>query len=356
MADWQVWQLRPMRARPASPAPRYCARSTASVAAAEQLAGELASRPTGAMIKIADFNFDLNGDGKVDAFERKVHDALKAADTDGSGSLTAAEFMSVLRSMAATEKQNKSLSKQVFRLSALVVLLIGALVGVSIVGSIVGGDSIKESRVPDCSDGTDDPRCQPSGLVRVGSVESFVQSIFDLPAMPTEQLAYLRDVTMYVDMSSNAAIGGAVEATFKLAGAYKRSTTEASLVTTNGYTIHLDASAKSGTITMDAGSTYPVSEAPPASGRKLETDDTPMGATYTAKQVAQHHESRRKLNLFSGSLMTSPSFTMMAGGGMVGTGGERWFRSLAYRWSGCCGRPCMDTSGPHTTPFARRRP
>ena len=42
-------------------------------------------------------------------------------------------------------------------------------------------------------------------------------------------------------------------------------------------------------------------------GRRLEAKD----------------DERRKLNLFSGSLMTSGSFTMMASAGMVGTGAGR---------------------------------
>ena len=110
-----------------------------SVAAAEQLASEVASRPTGAQIKIADFDFDLDKDGKIDPFEQKVKNALMAADTDGSGTLTPAEFVSVLKGMAATEKENKALGRKVVGLSCLVVLLIGALTGVSIVGAVVGG-------------------------------------------------------------------------------------------------------------------------------------------------------------------------------------------------------------------------
>jgi len=278
----------------------------------EQRGGELASQRAGAEIRIADFDFDLDKDGTVDPFEQKVKQALHAADTDGSGTLSPAEFIGVLKTMASTEKEKSSLGRQVGLLSGLVVLLIGALVGVSIVGAVVGGDSIKENRNPDCSDGAANPRCQPSGLVRVGSVESFVPSIYALPSMPTNQLAYLRDVTTYVDMATNTAIGGAVEATFKLAGAYKRSNSEVHLVTTNGYTISLNATAKTGTIAM-GGSTYPVLEAPPSGGRRLEMEETSVGDTLSAKQLAEHHENRRELSAnWGGALMTSGSFDMMA--------------------------------------------
>jgi len=277
----------------------------------EQRGGELASQRASAEIRIANFDFDLDKDGTVDPFEQKVKQALHAADTDGSGTLSPAEFIGVLKTMASTEKEKSSLGRQVGLLSGLVVLLIGALVGVSIVGAVVGGDSIKENRNPDCSDGAANPRCQPSGLVRVGSVESFVPSIYNLPSMPTNQLAYLRDVTTYVDMATNTAIGGAVEATFKLAGAYKRSNSEVHLVTTNGYTISLNATAKTGTIAM-GGSTYPVLEAPPSGGRRLETEETSVGDTLSAKQLAEHHENRRVLSNWGGALMTSGSFTLMA--------------------------------------------
>ena len=53
---------------------------------------------------IDDFNFDLDKDGHVDPFELKVLAALKAADTAGSGTLTTAQFVKVLRGVAATEK------------------------------------------------------------------------------------------------------------------------------------------------------------------------------------------------------------------------------------------------------------
>ena len=56
-------------------------------------------------------------------------------------------------------------------------------------------------------------------------------------------------------------------------------------------------------------------ETPPdAGGRRLETSpDTPPAALLTARQLSEHHQNHRKLNAFSGSLMTSGSFTMMGG-------------------------------------------
>ena len=267
-------------------------------------------------IRIADFNFDINGDGDLDPFEKKVMAAFKAADRDNSGTLTPVEMLEIMRGMAEQHKTTKRLGRTVFGLAGLVVLLILALVGVSISGAIVGGEVIKESKVPDCSDPgwANSARCSPSGLVSVGVVESFVESIYELPSVPTNQLAYLKDATMYVDMSTNAAVGGPVEATFKLAGAYKRSDTKAYLRTQDGSTIEIDATARTGTITID-GVSYPVSDEAPASsaGRKLETAAEPlMAPTLTAKQLATRHTDKNRRKLFSGALMTSGSFSMMA--------------------------------------------
>ena len=119
---------------------------------------------------------------------------------------------------------------------------------------------------------------------------------------------------MYVDMTSDPAIGGAVEATFKVAGAYKRTETTVYIVTTNGYKIALHADTNTGTITMD-GATFPVLDTPPSTGgRRLETSGAQAAVleTKTARQMAEVHEERRKL--FQGALMTSGSFTMMAAG------------------------------------------
>jgi len=147
--------------------------------------------------------------------------------------------------------------------------------------------------------------------VRTGAVESFTPSVFALATAPPEQLAYLRDVTMYIDMSAAPAVGGHVGATFKVSGAYKISATKAWLVTTSGYTIELDADAQTGAITMD-GATYPVLEAvPEAAGRRLA--EVPMLETLSGRQLAAHHDARRLS--FSRALMTSGSFTMMAAAG-----------------------------------------
>jgi len=171
--------------------------------------------------------------------------------------------------------------------------------------------------------------------VRTANVESFVESIYDLPSVETNQLAYLNDVALYMDMTSKPAIGGVVEATFKVSGAYKRSDTVAYLVTPNGYTITLDATARTGTVSID-GVDYPVlEEAPEATatgGRRLETsDDVPVVPLYSGRQVAEKQiNSRRRLARRAAFLSTSGSFNLASGGGADGNSRRRLARRAAF--------------------------
>ena len=274
-------------------------------------------------IHIADFDFDINNDGNLDTFEKEVQKLFKNADRDGSGTITPVEMIEIMRTMSEGKKAAKRMGRSIMGLIALVFTLIIALVGVSISGAMVGGEAIKESKVPDCSDpavAAVAGKCDEGKMVRVGAVESFVDSVFDLPKVPTNQLAYIRDVTFYADMTSDASVGGPVEATFKVAGAFKRSDTQAWLRTTDGNTIVLDAAAQTGTLTMaNGGPVFPLSSTPPTSstGRRLETAaDAPMVATKTGRQLAESHAARGRELGFSGGLMTSGSFTMMAASGL----------------------------------------
>ena len=99
-------------------------------------------------IRIADFNFDINGDGNLDAFEKKVAAAFKAADKDNSGTLTPVEMLEIMRHMSESAKAAKRMGRTIMGLAGLVVLLILTLGGVSVAGAVVGGEAIKESKVP----------------------------------------------------------------------------------------------------------------------------------------------------------------------------------------------------------------
>ena len=259
-----------------------------------------------------------------------IGDIMTKYDKDGNGVFDIAEVRLIVHDVMNLKLKNNRLHKMVAVLVVVVFLLIGALIGTSIVGAVVGGERIKESKVPDCDDplfkGT--ARCAQGNLVRTGQVESYYPTIFYLATGKTEQLANLKDVTFYVDMTADASVGGAVEATFKVAGAYKRDDKTVHVVTNNGYKITLDSTSQSGSIVMN-GATYPVLDTPPAGGRRLETAaDVPILETVSGRELAERHTERRKLfqdalvtqgtdrrKLFQGALMTSGSFTMMAASG-----------------------------------------
>jgi len=240
-------------------------------------------------IPIESLNPDSDGDGKVEPWEVDVFERIKAADADASGVISTKELFGVIKGAAESDKQKKLFQKLAIVLTGVIFVLIGMICAVSILGSVVGGNAIKEAKIPDCSSGTN-PLCA-AGVVSTGTVESFLPSVFGLAAVPTNQMSYIKDVTMYIDMSTGP-LGRTVEASFKLSGAYKFSDTQAYLVTSNGYTITLDATNSVGSITMD-GSTYPLTETMPTSGRRLQTGGKKMVKTMTARQVVQHLRRRR---------------------------------------------------------------
>ena len=82
-----------------------------------------------------------------------------------------------------------------------------------------------------------------------------------------------------------------------IAGAYKRTDTSAFLRTVDGHTIFLDASANSGTITLD-GVSYPLSEQPPAtSGRRLEEQDKHIETVNSRISHLEAENARLQENL-----------------------------------------------------------
>jgi hypothetical protein len=231
-------------------------------------------------------------------------------DVNRDGVFQEAEVRQIVNDVQAQKSVNKQLKKFVGLMVLFVVLLIFALCGTAIVGAVAGGNAIKESHVHDAEKVRDG---QP---VATASLESFA-TIWQLPAADTNVLAYMRDITFYADLSAKAGVGGVVEATFKLAAAYKRSDTQLFLETLAGHTIEIDGAAKTGTITM-GGVAYPISDALPttSAGRKLEVDtldNLPDAPLMTRRELAVEHAKKRELS-FGGALMTSGSFTMMASG------------------------------------------
>ena len=147
----------------------------------------------------------------------------------------------IVNDVAASEKSNSLLKKFSGALVLILLAMTGALFGVSYAGGRVPQGV---ARAPDpaiapthaalptlprriqCpplllqvkSDGT---MLALSGEVtRVDTVESHT-TLWDMPAVSVNTLAKLKEVTMFVDMSADPAVGGWVEATFKVEGAYK---------------------------------------------------------------------------------------------------------------------------------------
>ena len=146
---------------------------------------------TEAGIRIADFDFDLDKDGTVDAFEKKVMQAFKAADADNSGILTHAEMLGVMKDMANMNKSNSGLKKMLATAVAIIVMLIGAMLAVS----IAAGEMVKESHVG----ATGEMRSTTGGVVAVDSVESFTD-IYDTALLGTEDLSKIKSMTFFIDM------------------------------------------------------------------------------------------------------------------------------------------------------------
>lgn len=99
-----------------------------------------------------------------------------------------------------------------------------------------------------------------SEVVRVDTVESF-SSVWDLPAVSTDKLAYLKYLTVNINMTHMPAVGGMAEATFKIAGAYKAwgSKDKVFLTTAEGHTVTIDSRTRNGTIEMGTKGIFTIS-------------------------------------------------------------------------------------------------
>ena len=176
---------------------------------------------------------------------------------------------------------------------------------------IVAGEAVKESHVSGQAMTT-----LAGDAVQVEPSRSYLD-LFQLPQASTASLAKMEAISFYVDMTSDTAVGGWVEATYKISGAYKRSNTRVSLSTPEGHLITLDATAQgSGTITMaGSGAIYAVSDQTPIERREMAmVQSTEEPAFMSTREAAEKHRRRlRKLGFFD-ALMTSGSFTMMQAG------------------------------------------
>ena len=273
---------------------------------AASAAGNAPEKIAGSELDVSSLDPDADGDGNVSRLEQEIYQALKAADIDGSGSIGVGELYKVIGDLVGEKRKVKSLSRLVI---ALVLLVVLALASIFVV-SLLAGEAIKESKVNGVAMTT------PDGLsaVAVDTVES-TTTLWDLPAVDTASLAKMKDLVFYADLSTYAAVGGWVEATYKVAGVYKASNDQATVVMTSGEKVTIRRTARTGDLLMD-GVTYPISDectgACSAGSRRLTTDIT-AGEPVAFGGPRTLNRAGRKLGFFS-ALMTSGSFMMMQAG------------------------------------------
>ena len=277
----------------------------------------------GSELEISALDPDADGDGNVSPLEMEIYKALKAADIDGSGSIGVGELYKVIGDLVGEKRKVKNLSKLVFALLVIVVLALASI----FVVSMLAGNAIKESKVDGSLGGE---MTTPDGLsaVRVDGVES-TTSLWDLPKVDTNDLAKMKDLVFYADLSTDATVGTWVEATFKVAGVYKASNDVATIVMTSGEKVVIRNAAQTGDLLMD-GKAYPISDectgacSAADSRRRLATDaavtpvkfDGPRNTLYNKAPVvaegmnhAPHPKRRARRGAF---LSASGSFKMSA--------------------------------------------
>ena len=115
----------------------------------------------------------------------------------------------------------------------IVLLLTGALFGVS----LAAGETLKENHV---KGGT---MTDLTGqAVQVDQVES-TTTLWDIPAMATNDLAKMKDIVFIADLTNLAEVGSWVEMTMKISGVYKADANKAFLRTNSGETLTIDRAA-----------------------------------------------------------------------------------------------------------------
>ena len=244
-------------------------------------------------IPISSLNPDTDGDGKVEKWEMDVFSRIKSADEDKSGSISVKELFGVIKGAAESDKQKKLFA----RLLVVAVLIIFALIGAMLAMGIVAGEAVKESHV------TGQLMTTTAGdAVQVEPSRSYL-SLFELPQASTASLAKMESLTMYIDMTTAAAISGWVEATYKVSGCYKKSDERLYLSTPEGHVITIDASQSRGTIAMADGANYDITDQTPPERRHMAVAKEP---TFMSEREAreEHHRKLRELGFFT-ALMTS---------------------------------------------------
>lgn len=220
------------------------------------------------------------------------------------------EVYNIIDDLLEGQERQSMLKKFIGLLFIIILALLGALLGIS----ILANETTKESHVKGTA-----MTSRLGEAVRVDSVESNT-GLFDLPAVETATLAKMKDLVFYADLSTKPGVGSWVEATYKIAGVYKPSNDVATLTMTSGETLTLKRSDKSGTINI-GGASYPIADkcigtcSVTGSSRRLRTDIAAAEPVqFTGPRGATSTPRGRGLGYFS-ALQTSGSFTMMQAGG-----------------------------------------
>lgn len=182
-----------------------------------------------------------------------IQKCFRIWDTDGDGRVDATELMAAADAWQKLHAESVFMKKLLLAACMIILLMFAGMFAMG----MVTAEMSKETSTG--SDGTMTVKGS-SDAVRVDTVESFT-TVWDIPAMGTDKLAYMKSITVFVNMTDMPAVGGIAEATFKVSGAYKElgSDDKAYLTTPEGYTITINGAAREGTIQMGTKGIFDIS-------------------------------------------------------------------------------------------------
>ncbi|CAE8632781.1 unnamed protein product [Polarella glacialis] len=195
----------------------------------------------------------------------EVEEIMMKYDADQSGCFSVAEVKAIIKDLENHRKQ----AKHIFRALLLTIVVALVVLGTLFVMMFLSNEAAKESHT---SGGT---MVDLEGeAVKVDTVES-MSVLFDLPLIDTNTLAYMSDITFFIDMRSDAKINSELEATMKVGGAMRApdDSNQVYLITTSGFRITIDGASTTGTIEM-GNTTFPISDKSFVLDRRLQDDST----------------------------------------------------------------------------------
>lgn len=236
--------------------------------------------------------YDLNGDGKLS----KEEQVMAKYDVNGDGKYDKLEVRAIIQDLKNMTSMARHYKWIAAAASFVAVLLACVMFGVTFAANEASKESHVVGHVMTAPDG------EP---VAVDTVKSFA-GIYDMPALPTNVLRELKDITLSVDMTEDPDTNAVVEMSVKVSSVWKpkgEKKTKLFVSTPEAHVVEIDAAMKKASLKMANGKVFPLVE--------FEEDKKIRGRGLRGRGL---HE-RRELNMFSGALLTSGSFTMMASAG-----------------------------------------